>query len=76
MSKYRYTDLGVKIWGLISQTADDFVVPSSGFIEMFRIFDIDENYSGRSQVRSRVSSKSISQSIFKKNKLKLIIEFV
>ena len=46
------TDLGVKMGGLISQTADDLirpndcVVPSSGFIEMFRIFDIDENYSG------------------------------
>ena len=66
----KYTDLGVKIGGLISQTADelirqnDFVVdnftrgdsreivnkscvplPSTGFIGMFRIVGIDENYS-------------------------------
>ena len=46
------TDLGVKIRGLILQAADDpirqnnSVVSSTGFMEMFRIFDMDENYSG------------------------------
>ena len=48
----KYTDLGVKIRGLISQAADDlirqndFVVSSTGFMEMFCIFNIGENFSG------------------------------